>query len=827
MSSVKKDPLAAADAAATTAATAPPSAGTDAASSPSASPAAPTSKGYPRFLGVVPLPPWIVFLAVLPVACYVVYLSMVNAYQSRTYALRDFGMVIHEFDPWFNFRATQYLSKHGWHAFFHWFDYMSWYPLGRPVGTTIYPGLQITAVAIHRALRWLGKPYAMSLNNVCCTIPCWFGALATMFLALLTYECSGSLSAAAIASAIMAIVPAHMMRSVGGGFDNECIAMSAMIITFYFWVRSLRTSGSWGWGVLTGLAYGYMVAAWGGFIFVLNMVVLHAAVLALLDMLRNRYSTRLFYAYSLFYVIGTAIATTVPPVGMMPFKSLEQLSATLLFVVLAALHLSERERVAANANVLSLTALKVRVKYVGGALLVLGAFATLIAPAGFFGPLSSRVRALFVKHMKTGNPLVDSVAEHRPASADAYWTYLHYANSLWHVGLVAIWLLQKQRLRAASFLFCYGVAAYFFSVRMARLILLAAPVASALSGVVLGGALDWVAAQLWFSNEGEEPAEPRSGMELVEQVAETTTGQSLGIVKRGVAVLLVAAAVAVAPGKWKEFAAHSDQLANSFSQPRVILRQWVGGRPVLIDDYREAYFWLRDHTPEDSRVLSWWDYGYQITGIGNRTTLADGNTWNHEHIATIGVMLSSPVKQAHKLIRHVADYVLVWAGQGNDDLGKSPHMARIGNSVYRGHCPNDPLCSQFTFHRPNYEDPTPMMRNSLLYNAVSHNVKPGVRMDPKYFTEAFTSKHGLVRIFKVVNVSQETKAWIADPANRKCDAPGSWYCNGQYPQVKVWKELIAKRRDFGQLEDHSKPDKIDHEYHRQYMEAQRRAGRGG
>ena len=27
----------------------------------------------------------------------------------------------------------------------------------------------------------------------------------------------------------------------------------------------------------------------------------------------------------------------------------------------------------------------------------------------------------------------------------------------------------------------------------------------------------------------------------------------------------------------------------------------------------EAYWWLRDHTPEDARVMAWWDYGYQIT----------------------------------------------------------------------------------------------------------------------------------------------------------------------------------------------------------------------
>lgn len=34
-----------------------------------------------------------------------------------------------------------------------------------------------------------------------------------------------------------------------------------------------------------------------------------------------------------------------------------------------------------------------------------------------------------------------------------------------------------------------------------------------------------------------------------------------------------------------------------------------------------------------------------------------------------------------QLVRHLADYVLVWAGGRGDDLDKSPHIARIGNSV--------------------------------------------------------------------------------------------------------------------------------------------------
>ena len=36
------------------------------------------------------------------------------------------------------------------------------------------------------------------------------------------------------------------------------------------------------------------------------------------------------------------------------------------------------------------------------------------------------------------------------------------------------------------------------------------------------------------------------------------------------------------------------------------------GQEVMINDYQEAYWWLRDNTPADSRVLSWWDYGYQV-----------------------------------------------------------------------------------------------------------------------------------------------------------------------------------------------------------------------
>ncbi|PWV12322.1 putative oligosaccharyl transferase subunit [Trypanosoma cruzi] len=375
------------------------------------------------FLNAFPIPNSVLRTSRVCVLSLLMVTGTLEAYTLRLIPIHIYGKVIHEFDPWFNFRASEYLDEHGWDAFFHWYDYMSWYPLGRPVGTTIFPGLQITSVLIRRALSMLGM--SMTMNDVCCLIPAWFGSVATVLAALLAYETWGSFSGAAMTAGLFAILPAHLMRSMAGEYDNECIAMAAMLLTFYLWVRSLRNAGSWPIGVLTGLAYGYMVSTWGGFIFVLNMVALHAAVCVFADWMRGRYDASLLWAYSLFFVVGTAIATRVPPVGWTPFKSLEQLMALLVFIFMWALHFSEILRRRADVPIRSTKALRIRARVFMITCGVLVLAAALLAPQGYFGPLSSRVRALFVQHTRTGNPLVDSVAEHMPTSADAFWSYFH------------------------------------------------------------------------------------------------------------------------------------------------------------------------------------------------------------------------------------------------------------------------------------------------------------------------------------------------------------------------------------------------------------------
>ena len=98
---------------------------------------------------------------------------------------------------------------------------------------------------------------------------------------------------------------------------------------------------------------------------------------------------------------------------------------------------------------------------------------------------------------------------------------------------------------------------------------------------------------------------------------------------------------------------------------------------------------------------------------------------NHEHIALLGLCLSSPSAEAHKIARHLADYVLVWAGGGGkDDVGKSKHMARIANSVYDGHC-NEEDCDLYGIFPDG--KPSKMMETSLMLDSLElPRVLPGI-----------------------------------------------------------------------------------------------------
>ena len=73
----------------------------------------------------------------------------------RIFSVVRYESMIHEFDPYFNYRSLKYLVMNGHSSFREWFDFESWYPLGRHVGNTVYPGIMYTAASLYYFLNTL------------------------------------------------------------------------------------------------------------------------------------------------------------------------------------------------------------------------------------------------------------------------------------------------------------------------------------------------------------------------------------------------------------------------------------------------------------------------------------------------------------------------------------------------------------------------------------------------------------------------------------------------------------------------------------------------
>ena len=163
--------------------------------------------------------------------------------------------------------------------------------------------------------------------------------------------------------------------------------------------------------------------------------------------------------------------------------------------------------------------------------------------------------------------------------------------------------------------------------------------------------------------------------------------------------------------------------SEAYSSPSIVLsaRSHDGSR-IIFDDFREAYWWLRMNTAEDAKVMSWWDYGYQITAMANRTIIVDNNTWNNTHISRVGQAMASPEDKAYEIMRELdVNYVLVifggLTGYSSDgqwrvlaeiipplnkylslDINKFLWMVRIGGST-----PEGEHIKEFDYYTPSGE----------------------------------------------------------------------------------------------------------------------------
>lgn len=595
-------------------------------------------------------------------------LIYVLAFATRLFSVLRYESMIHEFDPYFNYRTTLYLTQKGFYEFWNWFDYETWYPLGRIIGGTLYPGLMVTAALMYWALRLLSV--AVHIRDVCVLTAPFFASNTTIVAYFFGKEIWDS-GAGLVAAALIAICPGYISRSVAGSYDNEGVAIFALLFTFYLFVKAVKT-GSLAWSVASAFAYFYMVSAWGGYIFIINLLPLY--VLALL--VTGRYSLRLYIAYNTMYILGMLLAMQIRFVGFQHVQSGEHMAAMGVFFLTQVFYMVNWVKDQLDNPKLFRAFLRVTVTSavaVGGLALALG------MATGYISPWTGRFYSLLdPTYAKDHIPIIASVSEHQPTAWSSFMFDFHVLLILFPAGLYHCF---KRLSDATVFIIIYGLTSLYFAGVMVRLILVAAPAMCLISGVAVSATLKNLfgllrsKAQVTVTTKTSGSAKGSS---------KGVSDQSLPLQKKGALVLVLGVFYLL-----MSYVTHCTWVTSeAYSSPSIVLAaRQANGDKVIFDDFREAYYWLRHNTPEDAKVMSWWDYGYQITAMGNRTVIVDNNTWNNTHIATVGRAMSSYEDEAYEIMQELdVSYVLVVfggvTGYSSDDINKFLWMVRIGGGVF-------------------------------------------------------------------------------------------------------------------------------------------------
>merc|ERR1711939_411054 len=399
------------------------------------------------------------------------------AVSARLFSVIRFESIIHEFDPWFNFRATKYLVANGFYKFWDWFDDRTWHPLGRVTGGTLYPGLMVTSGVIYHLLRLLAVP--VDIRNICVLLAPAFSGLTALAMYLLTSEMSSSPSAGLLAAVFMGISPGYISRSVAGSYDNEAIAIFLLVFTFFLWIKAVK-NGSIMWGALAALFYGYMVSAWGGYVFITNLIPLHAFTLVLM----GRYTSRLYISYTTWYALGTLASMQVPFVGFLPIRSSDHMAALGFFGLLQLVGFFNflREQLPGKQFQTLLVAL-------GGAIFGIMFFGLIaLTVSGTIAPWSGRFYSLWdTGYAKIHIPIIASVSEHQPTAWPAFFFDLNMLIWLFPAGVYMCFRNLKDE---QVFIVIYAVLASYFAGVMVRLMLTLTPVVCVAAAMALSQILD-------------------------------------------------------------------------------------------------------------------------------------------------------------------------------------------------------------------------------------------------------------------------------------------------------------------------------------------------
>ncbi|HYA55860.1 MAG TPA: STT3 domain-containing protein [Nitrososphaerales archaeon] len=571
----------------------------------------------------------------------------------RSYAAK-YGYFLNEFDPYYDYYAAQhivnlaqsqglwnalfanppncgptvYTACHNMQGYFYWHDITTWYPVGRDVAATSQGGLQVfgamSYLLVHNVFG-----VQITLYDWLVILPVLLGSLSCIAFYFLVKKIAGD-AAGLFAALMFAVSPPLIERGNLGWFKSEPLAILLFVVASYVMLtvfdkeravrsRILRAA-------LGGFLIGYSQTAWGGGDYFAAAFGLIFVLLPFLNLDLAGYTPAIisFTAFALFVSSifprpGVAIVTN--PIGLV------LIGGTLFTLV------GQWAKTWTKPTEYRSTMFKFLLGFALAGLTVLS--------FGLVGGLTLRYLTVIAPWERVSNPLVQSVAEQAvPTGADYFTSYA----IILCFGMAGAVVAFRRKGISMIYALVFGLTGLYFSAAFSRLL-----VYSSIALGVLGG--------IGFAELAYAIVKP-STTPLVKKAKQTPTSRNEMKVVFSIAVI---ALIALPAGSYwipnPVQCTYSGQLFcnNSPADSGVSI---VNGATIYsrspFGDWIQTLSWVRQNTPTNSIIISWWDYGYWFAVMGNRTTVVDNATLNSTRIAQVAQLLMSNATQSAAMAKQMA-----------------------------------------------------------------------------------------------------------------------------------------------------------------------------
>ena len=527
----------------------------------------------------------------------------------------DYGFELNEFDPFFNFRATKFIVDNGYVEYFAWHDDKSWYPDGRNVSATSQVMLHITTAALYQSFG-MGQ----SLYDFTILFPVIIGSLTAIVIFALVRVLGGT-TAGLLASLFFAVSMPVIIRGTVGWFKSEPLGLFYGFLGVYLFLSGIKSDNgkvSFFKLIAGGVFVSLGISSWGGTQFFVILLVLFFLGIPFLR------KDKKFIAWALPVFVSALLLTIAiferPGVDfVLGYGGLGLIGST-VFV----LSFFQIQKIKVKNNI----------RY---GFLLLGGFVLV----GISSIVTNAVSLPSFRYLNAVNPflssdntIVQSVAEHSSVTMEQLFPSLSVLMIFSGIG---VWLLfhikenQNFHIKNDMVLFALiiGFVGIYISSAFIRL-----EIFGSIAVIVLAS----IGVSLLISN-----------------VLKKHSKNSLSSIAKFsfVAVIIVLLTIPVAlpvNANW----------INVVKIPPTILH---GGTHfnITTNDWGDALEWIKGNTEHDAVIAAWWDYGYWITAIADRTTLIDNATINQVQIKKVAkIFLSTPDDAWKQLTDMEVDYVLVY-----------------------------------------------------------------------------------------------------------------------------------------------------------------------